>query len=78
MTLVPYDKKELHHYKRSDNLKILEEFAKSGLDCARIEGWTQKNATTCVESLRNSIRHYHMNGITVSERKGKVYLIREN
>ena len=44
MKLVPYDVAKLpgkNVYSKSENLRILEEFANSGLECVKVEGWTQ-------------------------------------
>lgn len=63
-------------YKRSDNLRILEEFADSGLECAEVKNFSQKNAEVCASSLANSIKHYGFSGIAAISRKDHVYLIR--
>ena len=78
MTLVPYNKNDLTIpiYKRSSNLKILEEFANSDLDCARVDGYTQSKPQYCVNSLSNSIKQFGMYGIKVIRRKDDVFLIK--
>ena len=79
MKMVPYDVKKLGHrysYKSTENLRILEEFEKSGETCVRIEDFPQKHASSCYASLRKSIMRFHMNGISVFTRKGEVFLIR--
>lgn len=81
MKLVPYDKNKierLNSYKMSENHRLLEEFAKSGLDCALVEGYTTSNAHVCAKSLKNSMKTYGFGGFTAIVRKGKVYLIRED
>ena len=65
-------------YKKSDNFKILNEFAESEHTCVMIEDYTQKNAMCCAASLNTSIKRYHMTGIRAISRKDKVYLIRVN
>lgn len=75
MRLIPYDEKKIHYVKTS-NLRILEEFLNSGLTCAKLEGFPQKNAETCACSLRASIRHFKMNGIKVIKRGDAVILLR--
>ena len=79
MKLVPYERKKIGYlgYKLSDNYRILEEFADSGLDCAKVEGWTAKTAGYCASSLNNSIKRYKFAGMVAISRKGEVYLIRE-
>ena len=64
-------------YKKSDNLSILEEFVESGLECAEVKNFTQKNAEICASSLANSIKHYGFSGIAAISRKNHVYLIRD-
>lgn len=60
--------------KRMNNYKILTEFVDKGLICVKIENGTHKNLTSCVNSLRQSIRRYHLNHIVVMQRGGEVYL----
>lgn len=80
MRLIPYDLKKIapNAYKKSDNLLILEEFQNSGLECARVEGFTQACARYCATSLNNSIRRYKISNTRAIIRKGKVYLIKED
>ena len=80
MKLIPYERKKLGAtlgYKCSENLRILEEFADSGLDCAKVEGWTAKTAGYSAAALKKSIARYKFAGITAISRKGEVYLIKE-
>lgn len=78
MTLVPYSKKELGEigYEKTSNLKILEEFIRSDLDCARVDGYTQRSASICVNSLRASIKRFGMHRIMVIKRKDNVFLVK--
>lgn len=80
MKLVPYEKSKLNYgaYKVSNNYKILNEFVESGLDCARVDGFTSKTAGNCAAALKKSIKRYKFGGISAISRKGCVYLIREN
>ena len=39
MRLVPYDRSKLKR-RNSDNYTIIDEFVQSGLECAKVEGWT--------------------------------------
>lgn len=64
-------------YKRTKNQKLLEAFRDSGMDCARVEGWTHVNAKSCRASLANSIKNLKMYNIQVFERKGEVYLVKK-
>jgi hypothetical protein len=77
--LIPYDIDKLQHvneYKVSDNYGLLTEFINSDLKCAKVEGYTQKDARCCAFSLRASIKRYHFNSITACQRKGEVFLIK--
>ena len=80
MTFSAYDINKIGKsvYAKSDNLKLLEAFADSGLECVKVEGWTQKNASICAGSINNSIERYHMNNFTCISRKGEVFLIRKD
>lgn len=79
MKLIPYDARNLtvrKGYKKSENLRILEEFVESGMECAKVEGYTQKNALICSSSLSSSIRNYNMGGVIARTRNGEVFLIK--
>ena len=77
MKLVPYDVRKVNRINtNSDNYAPLAEFADSGLECAKVEGWPHKTATACAVSLRASIKHYRMFTIRVFVRKGEVFLIK--
>lgn len=79
MIMVPYDLKKIEKvdgYKKSNNQKIIEEFLATGLNCVRVEGWTQKTALSCAGSLNRSIKKYKMTGARSISRKGEVFLIR--
>lgn len=80
MKLIPYDKAKIEgimYYKKTDNLKILEEFASSGLDCAKVDEFSNKSAFSCSNSLNHSIKRYKFAGIRAISRRGNVYLIKE-
>lgn len=64
------------YYKKSENLTLLEEFLDSNMDCAEVEGFTQKTATSCANSFNTSIKNYRLHGIRAISRKGKVYLVK--
>ena len=78
MTLVPYNKKELGRltYERTSNLKILEEFVRSDLDCARVDGYVHHSAASCASALRASIKRFGMHGVMVIKRKEEVFLVK--
>ena len=75
MKLIPYDEKKIY-YAKTSNLRILEEFLNSGLTCAKLEGFPQKNAETCACSLRSSIRHFKMQGIKIIKRGETIILLK--
>lgn len=80
MKLVEYNinKVDVKGYKKSNNLKILEEFIDSGLECAKVDGFTQDNASHAAYSLNNSIKRYRFGGIRAISRNKEVFLIRVN
>lgn len=78
MNLVPYDVKKIagvSYSRKGVIVEVLEEFADSGLKCAKVEGWTHKSAESCAASFHKSIVHFKMSYIKVTVRKGEVYLI---
>lgn len=79
MRLVAYNKKDLGYrgYKKTKNQVIIDEFIESGLDCAKLEGWTNKDAGSCATSINISIKRFKKTGIRCISMKGEVYLIRE-
>lgn len=79
MKLVEYDINKIdgaRGYRKSDNLKILEEFVESGMECAKVEGYNNKTAAHCATSLNTSIKRYNLGGIRAISRKGVCYLIK--
>lgn len=78
MKLVAYDREKLGdcNYKRTKLLVVIEEFVESGMDCAKIEGWTHKNAVSCAAALNKAIKRYNKSGIRVTIRSGEVFLIK--
>lgn len=78
MKMIPYDSKKLntYGYKRSSNLELLEEFVNSGMDCVKVEDWTQSTANACAGSLNSSIKRYNLYSIRAISRGGEVYLIK--
>ena len=77
MKLVPCDRKEVGNiYKPTKNFDLLQEFASSDLDCVRVI-YDCKNAEYAVNSIRESIKRFRMDGIRAIKRKDKVYLIKD-
>ena len=79
MKLIPCDKKAIPTVKniRSDNFKLLIEFAESGNECAQVEGYPHKDANACAAALRAAIKKFRIFTIAVAVRKDNVYLIRK-
>lgn len=80
MKLIAYDKKKIKNiggYKKTENMLIVGEFIESGLDCVKVEGWTQKEAYRCAWSLNQSIGRMKKSGIRALSRDGEVFLIKE-
>jgi hypothetical protein len=81
MKFTSYDAKKLSEkrsmYAKTDNLEFLEAFVDSGLECAKVEDYSHKSASSCLSSLRGSIRRYGMFSINCVMRNGEVFLIRK-
>lgn len=79
MKLVKTDRDVLSQrsYVRSENQELLEEFVNSGLDCAEVKDFTQSSSSICANSLRASIRRFHIYGVAVGIRKNRVYLFKK-
>lgn len=77
MKLIPMEIKEFEARirKNTSNYKVLTEFVDSGMDCAKIEGWTQAGAKACANSLRTSIKRFRF-GVRVVLSKGEVFLVK--
>lgn len=78
MKLTPYKKEDLRGIpgKQGYLHEILDEFANSGKDCAKIEGYIHKNGASCTSSLNVAIKRYNKHGIKAVTVKGEPYLIR--
>lgn len=78
MKLVPYEKKylQVNTYKQTKNGELLEEFVNSGLDAARVDGWTNATPYSAANSFNRSIERFKFTNIRAITRKGEVYLIR--
>ena len=75
MNMTAFNWTETTMFARSENQKIINEFANSGLACVKLDGWTHRNATYCANSLRHTIKTLHMEHIKAVVRKNEVYLI---
>ena len=64
-------------YKRTNNLKILNDFIESEMDCVKLTGWKHVSACSCASALKKSIQRFKMTSITVVTIKGEVYLIKK-
>ena len=78
MNFIPCDKNAIAIVRnvRSDNFALLSNFADSGLECAKVEGYPHKSAEGCASALRAAIKNYRMFTIRVVKRGDEVYLIR--
>lgn len=79
MKLVKYDINKIENamgYTKSENLRLLEEFIESGMECAKVEGFNHKTAIHCAISLNASIKRYNLGGIRAISREGVCYLIK--
>lgn len=78
MKLVKYDKNKLgtKYYTKTDHQKLIEEFANSDMDCAKIEGWTHANASSCQNALAQSIKRFNFSGIRAMVRNKEVFLVK--
>lgn len=78
MKFVKCDRAEIGiSYKKTKNLAILDEFKKSGLECARLEEWDYKNACCGAGSLNKTIKHFKFAGVRAYSRNGNIYLVKE-
>ncbi len=79
MKLTPYDINKLggiRGYAKTNNLKVLEEFANSDSDCVKVEDYPHKTATGCYTALNKSIKTFNMTGIRVCQRGQDVFLVK--
>jgi hypothetical protein len=76
MRLIPADINEVKRpYARINDLIL--EFHESNLNCVKVEGYTQKTAFSCANSLRVSAKRLGLFHIKAMVRKDNVYLIKE-
>lgn len=73
MKLVPVDKNSVGGwYTTTGNKLIIDEFIESGMQCAEVEGYTQKNAVTCAASLKATIKRYRVFNVRVITRQNLI------
>lgn len=63
---------------RQHNYEFLKEFDDSGVVCAEVVNYSHKNASSCLASLKNTIKNYRMVCLGACIRNGKVYIYRVN
>lgn len=79
MRFVECDISELGRgYKRTKILTILDEFQKSGLECARVEDWEYATASSGAGTLNKAIKNFRFAGMKAFSRNGQIYLVKEN
>lgn len=83
MKLVPYEKNNIQNvhvvYRAGRNMRMLQEFIDSGLDCVKIEDYPHKSAMICQQNLTVSVTRLGMRkSVKVLRRKDEVFLIRTN
>lgn len=76
MKLVPYEKKKLYGYKLCRNQEIIKEFLESGMDCAKLEDYSQKNTNSARSALLNSMKRMGIHNVSIVVRKGEVFLLK--
>lgn len=78
MKLIPVDRASVQKkYANTKNLEVLDEFVKTGMDCARVDGIDESKAHQIASSLRNSARRFGIKTVRVSAINNRVYLLRE-
>lgn len=63
-------------YKRTKLLTVLEDFKKTGMECAMVVDHGYKNEASARNALNKSIKRFGINGIRVVINRGKLYLVR--
>ena len=66
---------EAQAYNRPKLVKFLHEFVDSGVQCAVVEDYEQKNAYICACSLRKAALKERLYHVKITVRKDNVYLI---
>lgn len=63
---------------KTDNLRLLEEFAEMDVTCVEYVGYAHKSAEVCRSSIYQSIKLYGFHNIGVLRRGDHIYLIRKD
>lgn len=77
--MVPYDREKLmfqRHYRRTKNLRILEDFVNGKADCVQLVDYGHSSAKNCQTSLQNSMAHFGIAGVKVVTRGEDVFLVK--
>lgn len=66
-------------YRDSELTNLIEEFIASGMNCAKVEGWTHKNAYICANSLQKNLKASRRDKMYKAiSRRGEVFLIKRD
>lgn len=78
MKMVPYDSKKLGDIRSysTENVRFLEEFVNSDLDCVEVVNYKHRDAKSCFSSFYKSIRRSRIGGIKCMMRQGRVFLVK--
>lgn len=63
-------------YKRTKNFEFIMKFLESGMDCVKVEEYTNKDAKSCASALNISIKKFNLTGARAILSNGEVYLVR--
>lgn len=77
MKLVRANREELKFYKRTKWVALIREFLDSDMDCASVEGYTNKDASNATSAIKASIKRYGFARVHACCVNGKVYLVKE-
>lgn len=80
MNFIPYDinKVNRNKYRKTENLRLIEEFAESGESCAKIKNFPQIRSSVAATSLNHSARNFGYPHIRFISRKEELFVINEN
>ena len=80
MKIVPVSRESINirGEKQAELLEILMSFNTTDYECVELVDYPQKDATNCVNSIREAMKRYRIGGIRVSRRGEKVYLIKKD
>lgn len=76
MTFEKVNREEICTYKRTSNLVVLEEFLKTGFDCAELKDFGNSKAMVKASSLRQAAKRFRL-GVDVISHGDRVFLVRE-